>query len=157
MLSNFKEDLAAAKEAEQITKAAIAAAGYKVFDVADQPEYYHKGDLQIQLPTGELRYVEVKDDSRIADTQNILLEDAVYYKESGRLVPGNLHSDYDIYAVVSKNTNTIYFFDFAKLKEIGKKFGMFKIIQHPEQYSECYLLELCRAIQFKALIKKINY
>ena len=43
----FKEDLAAAKEAEQITKTAIAAAGYKVFDVADQPEFYHKGDLQI--------------------------------------------------------------------------------------------------------------
>jgi hypothetical protein len=47
MLTKFKEDLAAAKEAEQITKTAIAAAGYKVFDVADQPEYYHKGDLQI--------------------------------------------------------------------------------------------------------------
>lgn len=157
MLSNFKRDLAAAKEAEQITKTAIAAAGYKVFDVADQPEFYHKGDLQIQLPTGELRYVEVKDDSRIADTQNILLEDEVYYKESGRFVPGNMHSDYDIYAVVSKQENTIYFFDFAKLKEIGKHFGTFKRINHAEQYSDCYLLELCRAIQFKALIKKINY
>ena len=47
MLTKFKEDLAAAKEAEKIVKTAIAAAGYKVFDVADQPEYYHKGDLQI--------------------------------------------------------------------------------------------------------------
>jgi hypothetical protein len=79
----------------------IAAAGYQVFDVADDPQFYHRGDLLISLPTGD-RFVEVKDDSRIADTGNILLEDAVYYKESGRLVPGNLHSDYDIYAVVSK-------------------------------------------------------
>lgn len=157
MLKKFKEDLAAAKEAEQITKTAIAAAGYKVFDVADQPEFYHKGDLQIQLPTGELRYVEVKDDSRISDTQNILCEDEVYFKESGRSVKGNMYSDYDIYAVVSKKDNLIYFFDFSKLKEIYKRYGMFKRIHHPEQYSDCYLLELCRAIQFKALIAKINY
>lgn len=156
MLSKFKEDLAAAKEAEQITKTAIAAAGYKVFNVADQPEFYHRGDLQIELPSGELRYVEVKDDSRIADTKNILLEEEVYYKESGRLVPGNLYSDYDIYAVVSKTERKIYFFDFKKLKAI-KSYGTYKTIQHPEQYSNCYLLELCRAKQFGALIAKINY
>ena len=60
----------------------------------------------------------MKDDSRIADTQNILCEDAVYYKESGRYVKGNMYSDYDIYAVVSKKEKVIYFFDFAKLKEI---------------------------------------
>ena len=153
----FNKDLAAAKEAEQITKTAIAAAGYKVFDVADQPEFYHKGDLQIQLPSGELRYVEVKDDSRIADTQNILCEEEVYFKESGRYVKGNMYSDYDIYAVVSKKENLIYFFDFSKLKEIYQRFGTYKRINHPEQYSDCYLLELCRAIQFKALIAKIKY
>ena len=157
MLSNFKEDLAAAKEAEQITKTAIAAVGYKVFDVADQPQFYHKGDLQITLPTGELRYVEVKDDSRIGDTRNILCEEEVYYKESGRFVKGNMYSDYDIYAVVSKQENLIYFFDFAKLKEIYKKYDTYKRINHPEQYSECYLLELCRASQFKALIARVKY
>ena len=156
MLSNFSADLAAAKEAEQIVKEAIAAAGYQVLDVSEDPQYYHTGDLRIILPSGE-RFVEVKDDSRIADTQNILCEEAVYYKESGRLVQGNMHSDYDIYAVVSKQENLIYFFDFGKLKEIYQRFGTFKIIQHPEQYSECYLLELCRAIQFKALIAKIKY
>lgn len=157
MLSKFKEDLAAAKAAEQITKTAIAAAGYKVFDVADQPEYYHKGDLQIELPSGELRYVEVKDDSRIADTQNILCEEEVFFKENGRLVLGNMHSDYDIYAVVSQSERKIYFFDFSILKQIYKKYGTYKTIQHPEQYSNCYLLELCRANQFGALIAKINY
>ena len=157
MLSSFTADLAAAKEAEQIVKKAIATAGYQVLDVADDPQCYHKGDLQIQLPTGELRYVEVKDDSRIGDTKNILLEDEVYYKESGRLVPGNIHGEYDIYAVVSKPEKRIYFFDFAKLKEVGKKYGTYKMINHPEQYSNCYLLEMCRASQFKALIAKINY
>ena len=156
MLSNFSADLAAAKEAEQIVKEAIAAAGYQVLDVSDDPQYYHSGDLKILLPSGE-RFVEVKDDSRIADTRNILCEEEVYYKESGRLVPGNMHSNYDIYAVVSKKENLIYFFDFSKLKEIYKRFGTYKTIQHPEQYSNCYLLELCRAKQFGALIAKINY
>jgi hypothetical protein len=99
----------------------------------------------------------VKDDSRIADTQNILCEEEVYYKENGRFVKGNMYSDYDIYAVVSKKENTIYFFDFSKLKEIYKRFGTYKRINHPEQYSECYLLEMCRAKYFKALIAKIKY
>ena len=157
MLSNFSADLAAAKDAEQQVRQVIAAAGYQVFDVSDNPQCYHKGDLQIQLPTGEYRYVEVKDDSRIADTENILLEDAVYYKESCRLVPGNLHSDYDIYAVVSKQQRVIYFFDFAKLKEINCRFGRYKRINHAEQYSDCFLLELCRAKQFGALLAKIKY
>lgn len=156
MLSKFKEDLAAAKEAEQIVKEAIAAANYKVLDVSEDPQYYHTGDLRIILPSGE-RFVEVKDDSRIADTRNILCEEEVFYKESGRLVPGNMHSNYDIYAVVSKKEKLIYFFDFSKLKEIYKRFGTYKTINHPEQYSNCYLLEMCRAKQFGALIAKINY
>lgn len=156
MVSNFKKDLAAAKEAEQIVKEAIAAANYEVLDVSEQRQYYHTGDLKIILPNGE-RYVEVKDDSRIADTQNILCEEEVYYKETNQFVKGNMYSNYDIYAVVSKQQRMIYFFDFKRLKEIYKKYGMYKIINHPEQYSECYLLELCRAKQFGALIAKINY
>ena len=157
MLSSFSADLAAAKEAEQIVKDFLAAAGCQVLDVSNDPQSYHKGDLLVTLPTGEQRYVEVKDDSRIADTRNILCEEEVYYKESGRLVLGNMHSDYDIYAVVSKKEKLIYFFDFNKLKEIYKKYGMYKTINHPEQYSNCYLLEMCRAKQFGALIAKINY
>lgn len=156
MLSRFSADLAAAKEAEQLVKEAIAAAGYQVLDVSEDPQYYHTGDLKIILPSGE-RFVEVKDDSRISDTKNILLEEEVYYKESGRLVQGNMYSNYDIYAVVSKKERLIYFFDFSMLKQIYKRFGTYKTIQHPEQYSNCYLLELCRAKQFGALIAKINY
>ncbi len=157
MLSNFSADLAAAKEAEQIVQQVLAAAGCQVLDVSDDPQCYHKGDLLITSPTGEQRYVEVKDDSRIADTRNILCEEEVFYKESGRLVLGNMHSDYDIYAVVSQSERKIYFFDFSILKQIYKRFGTYKTIQHPEQYSNCYLLELCRARQFGALITKINY
>ena len=72
-----------------------------MLDVSDDPQYYHNGDLMISLPSGE-RYVEVKDDSRIADTGNILCEEEVYYKESDTFTKGYMHSNYDIYAVVSK-------------------------------------------------------
>lgn len=157
MLSKFKEDLAAAKPAEQIVKRVIAAANIEVLDVSEDPQSYHKGDLLITLPTGEQRYVEVKSDSRIADTKNILLEEEVFYKESRRLVLGNMHSDYDIYAVVSCETREIYFFEFSILKQIYKRYGTYKTIHHAEQYSNCYLLELCRAKQFGALITKVNY
>lgn len=156
MVSNFSADLAAAKQAEQLVKEAIAAAGYQVLDVSEDPQYYHTGDLKVMTPSGE-RFVEVKDDSRIADTKNILCEEEVFYKETNQFVKGNMYSNYDIYAVVSQSERKIYFFDFSIMKQIYKRFGTYKQIQHPEQYSNCYLLELCRAKQFGALIAKINY
>lgn len=156
MATNFERDLAAAKDAEQIVKRVIAAANYEVFDVSEDPQCYHKGDLLVKTLDGE-RYVEVKDDSRIADTGNILCEEEVYYKENDITVKGNMYSDYDIYAVVSKKERKIYFFDFKKLKEIYKKYGTPKIIAHPAQESFCFLLEKCRARQFGALIKVVEY
>lgn len=156
MLSNFKRDLQAAKEAEQIVAKYLQEASYKVENIADLPQYYNKGDIKIILPTGD-RYIEVKDDSRIADTHNILCEDEVFYKENNRIVKGNMYSDYDIYAVVSRSQGMIYFFDFFKLKQIYKRYGTFKRIYHEEQYSDCFLLEMCRAKQFGALIATVIY
>jgi hypothetical protein len=68
-----------------------------------------------------------------------------------------MYSDYDIYAVVSKKERRIYFFDFCKLKEIYKKYGTPKVIAHPAQESFVFLLEMCRAKQFGALITTVNY
>lgn len=153
----FNKDLEEAKEGEQIVAKMLASAGYEIKDVSEDPAYYHKGDLLITSTTGEKKFIEIKTDSRIADTGNILLEEGVYYKENDRYVKGYMYSDYDIYAVVSKSENLIYFFDFNKLKEIYKKYGVYKRINHPAQYSDCYLLELCRAKQFGALIAKVKY
>lgn len=157
MLSNFKADLEAAKEAEQIVARYLQTASYQVQDVSDDPECFHKGDLLLTLPTGEQRYIEVKDDSRIADTHNILLEEEVYYKENNYATKGNVYNDYDIYAVVSKSQRKIYFFDFFYIKKIYKQYGTPKVIKHAEQESFCYLLDLCRAKQFGALIAKVTY
>ena len=135
----------------------LESAGYQVEDVSDKAQDYHKGDLLLTLPTGEQRYVEVKNDTVIGTTHNILCEEEVYYKERSYLAPGFMYNDYDIYAVVSEDTKQIFFFDFAKLKEIYKRFGRYKRFNYPSQYSDCFLLEMCRAIQFKAFLGKVKY
>lgn len=153
----FNKDLIQGKEGEQVVINYLQTAGYQVEDVSDNRQDYHKGDLLITLPTGEKRYIEVKNDTVIATTGNILCEEEVYYKNSDYFAPGFMYRDYDIYAVVSESERKIYFFDFSKLKEIYKRFGRYKRFNYTDQYSDCYLLEMCRASQFKALIAKINY
>lgn len=156
MLLNFKEDLEKAKEAEQIVANYLQASGYEVQDVSRQPEYYYKGDLRVVLASGEEIYIEVKDDSRIAETKNILCEEENYYKDGNYYGKGNMCSKYDIYAVVSKTEQKIYWLNFSKLKEIYKR-GEYKIIDHPAQTTYCYLLPLYRAKQWGALIETTKY
>ena len=153
----FNIDLQQGKEGEAIVAQYLSKQGYQVEDVSNDPKCYHKGDLQILLPTGEKRYVEVKNDTVIGKTQNILCEEEVYYKDKGYFAPGFMYSDYDIYAVVSMDQQEIYFFDFSKLKEIYKRLGTYKRLHYPDQYSDCFLLEVCRAKQFKAFYGKVKY
>ena len=153
----FNKDLQQGKEGEQIVKQYLQKVGCQVKDVSEQPQYYHIGDFFITSPSGQKRYVEVKNDTVIAKTENILCEEEVYFKENDYAKPGFMYSNYDIYAVVSQEEEKIYFFNFAKLKEIYKRFGTWKKIDHKDQYSNCYLLELCRAKQFGALMAIVNY
>lgn len=153
----FNKDLVQGKKGEAIVAQYLSNMGYQVEDVSDKRQDYHKGDLLITLPTGEKRYVEVKNDTVIGKTQNILCEEEVYYKDKGYFAPGFMYSDYDIYAIVSMDQQEIYFFDFSKLKEIYKRLGRYKRFNYPDQYSDCFLLELCRAKQFKAFYGKVKY
>lgn len=161
MLSNFHKDREAAREAEQIVFNTFnsLATGVKFEDVADNPLYYYKGDIvATDLKTGKEYYIEVKDDSRIADTQRILCEEENYLKEDGRFIEGNMCNNFtDIYCIVSKAERKIYILDFKTLQRIYRKYGDFKIIYHAQQDTYCYLLQLCRAKQFGALIKVVEY
>lgn len=158
MVENFEEDLQQGKEGEQVVIQYLQKAGYQVEDVSAKRQDYHNGDLLITLPTGEKKYIEVKNDTRIADTRNILCEEEVYYKREGYLAPGFMYRNYDIYAVVSESEKRIYFFDFAKLKEIYKRFWVsYKKLDYKDQYSNCYFVEMCRAKQFGAFIAQVNY
>lgn len=162
MLSNFHQDREAAREAELIVLNTLSslASGVATFeDVADNPLYYYKGDIiATDLKTGAEYYIEVKDDSRIADTQNILCEEENYLKEDGRFISGGMYNNFtNIYCVVSKTERKIYILDFKELQRIYRKYGEFKVIRHSQQDTYCYLLSLARAKQFGALITVINY
>lgn len=158
MLSNFKDDLKLGRNAEYLVKRVLSelAVQYAFEVVGDQPEYYYKGDIIATGEDGSQTMIEVKNDSRIADSGNILCEEEVLYKDSGRIAKGNMHCESDIYCVVSEQARKIYILDFKKLQEIYKK-GEYRIINHPEQTTFCYLLPIHRAKQWGALIKTICY
>ena len=160
MLNNFNKDLANAKEAEEIVLKTFSAntTKYNFFDVSTDRDYFYKGDIKaVEKETGREIYIEVKDDSRIAETGKVLCEEEVFYKDACYCGKGNMKSNYDIYCVVSKQDRKIYVIDFDGLKRIYRKFGEYKEINHSQQITYCYLLELCRVKQFGALITTVKY
>ena len=159
MLKEFYADLAAAKPAEELVRNTLStlAPGYKFEDVSYETKCYYKGDIKAIAPDGTEIYLEVKDDSRIAETRNILCEEEVYFKDENYFHEGNMQSNYDYFCIVSKSEQRIYILDFRKLKELYKDKGEFKIIPHANQDTFCYLLPLHIAKKYGALIHTINY
>lgn len=157
MLSNFKRDLEAARDAEILVLELLCGAtkDYDFVWVGDNPTYYHLGDiLAIDKATGKQIYIEVKDDSRIADTDNILCEDAVDYDDY--TARGNIHNDFDVYVVVSKQERKIYVLD-GKVLKANYKLGQYKYIQHRQQATEAYLLPLVVMKRRGGLLATISY
>lgn len=72
------------------------------------------------------------------------------------MIKGNMYCDSDIFCVVSQQARKIYILDFKRLQEIYKK-GEYRVIEHPEQTTYCYLLPIHRAKQWGALITTIGY
>lgn len=160
MIKEFKNDLAAAKEAERLVQMYFTLLGHEDYTfkrVADDPEYYYKGDIQATDSSNRRIYIEVKDDSRIADTGNVLCEDKVYYADGDYFGRGNMQGETDIYCVVSQKEKKIYVMDFKVLKEIYKPFGIFKKIEHQDQATYAYLLPLWVVKQRGAFIAEIDY
>ena len=52
---------------------------YRFERVAEDKKYYYKGDIRAIALDGHETFIEVKDDSRICDTHNVLCEESVYY------------------------------------------------------------------------------
>ena len=103
MLKKFDGDLRRAKVGERIVMQVLQSVygnDYDFNDVSDNKEYWHKGDIEI-VRDGKTKYLDVKMDSRIAQTGNILCEDEVYFVESDSYRPGCIHSDYDYLAIIS--------------------------------------------------------
>ena len=157
--TQFYKDLEIGKRGESIVKDTLffLSPGIKIKDLSNDPQYYYVGDLRVTTPEGKEVYLEVKNDSRIHETHNLLLEDEVYFKERGEFRKGNMHCKCDIYAVVSEPERKIYFFNFKKLKENYKK-GYFECIRHAQQDTYCYLANLTTVKKrWGALIATVGY
>ena len=157
MISNFKRDLEAARDAEILVLQLLAGAtdAYTFEWVGDNRDYFHKGDIKaVNKSTGLESFIEVKDDSRIADTDNVLCEDRVDYDDYSAI--GNIHNKYNIYTVVSKQERKIYVIDGEVLKA-NYKLGEFKYIQHRQQATAAYLLPLAIIKRKGGLLATISY
>ncbi len=163
MLENFEKDLAIGKRAEDVVLHTFAALSddYAFEDVSGIQEYYYKGDIKATDKFGREIFIEVKNDSRIHKTGNILCEEEVYYRYYDYYGKGNMSANYDIYCVVSEQARKIYVIDFDILKEIYTK-GEFKVIEHSAQTTYCYLLDVDtiaakgRINRYNKLLKKEN-
>lgn len=158
MVFNFYTDLNNAREAERIVleKFSQLAPQYTFTNVSNERQYFHKGDIKATAADGREIFIEVKDDSRIHQTHNVLCEYKVYYYESATYGRGNMESDYDIYTVVSKAERKIYVLDFPTLQANYKK-GQRKEIPHYDQCTYCYLVSLKTLEQCGAIIDIIDY
>lgn len=158
MITGFYSDLAQAQVAERLVVDVLAAltTDYTFVAVGDNRGYFYKGDIKVVDNNGKEIFIEVKNDSVIHKTGNILCEEEVYYKDNDWYGKGNMHSDYEYYAIVSEQERRIYILDFSILRDTYRM-GEYKVIEHPSQITYCYLLPLGVAKAKGAVIKTLNY
>ena len=114
------------------------------------------GDIIAKKDDGEYWYIDVKDDSRIADTHNILCEDKVYYRKQAEFKDGFMHSGYNFLAIVSQPEKKIYIVNFDKLRKHYKE-GERREMHYSWQYSVCYLFPLKLAYKYNMIEAEIEY
>lgn len=110
------------KQAEQLVKDYLTGRGYTVQDVSEEQDNYQNDVDFIVQKDGRTSKIEVKLDTRLAETQNIAFEDVFYLKdkETGQTETreGYYHySQCDFLIFVSPVDNSLYMVHFAKLKE----------------------------------------
>ena len=157
-MSQFQEDLIAARPAEILVLQVLSSLTnkYNFVDIAAEPQYYDYGDILATGEDGSEFFIDVKNDSRIWETKNILCEELVYDKRSDREKIGFMYSNYNYICIVSQRESRIYVIDFDILKQIYKK-GEFRVFNHPTQYTEGYLLNIATVKKYKGLKAIINY
>lgn len=77
MTYEFWEDLRAAHRVEKLALDVFQSqtTDYKIVDVSNNKEYYHKGDLKAISAEGKEYMLEIKADGRIHETGNVLCEE----------------------------------------------------------------------------------
>lgn len=158
-MSEFRKDLAAARPAELFVMNTLAALTdeWDFQHVGEDRLYYKIGDIKaINKKSGEIAYIEVKNDSRIADTGNVLCEEENYFFDCRAYSKGNMYSDYQYYCVLSQSERKIYVIDFDTLRRIYK-FGRYATIYHYDNICYCYLLPLEQIKKQGGLLYEVSY
>ena len=158
MVKEFYKDLAQAKNAEKLVRDVFSSLtfDYQFIDVSEQREYYKKGDIKAVDKDGKEIMIEVKNDSRIAETHNVLCEEQVFYYDICDVVKGNFYNDYEIYCVVSQEERKIYVMDFSILKKYYKRFP-YQEIKHSDQITYCYLFALSAVRKLGGMIAEVDF
>ena len=157
MVKSFYADLEAAKTAERLVLNVFSSltSAYNFKDVSNDRAYWKKGDILAIDANGREIGIEVKQDSRIAQTNNVLCEEKVLFFDSG-MAEGNMQSNYNIYCVVSPQARKIWCFDFNIMKQ-HYKIGRYIKIPHEEQITFAYLVSIAQFDELGALIAIIDY
>ena len=156
--STFYEDLKGAKGAEHLVFNVLSSLDKeRTYEyVGDNRDYYYKGDIKATEKSGKEIFIEVKNDSRIAETQRVLCEEGNYFKRVDYYKDGGMYNKTDIYCVVSESERKIYIMDFKVLQKHYQS-GQYMELDHPVEVTYCFLLELCRIKQFGGLIAILDY
>ena len=95
-MTEFYNDLNNARAGELLVKRVLEnlTNDYDFTHLLDWKTYGHKGDILARnIRSGKTYYIEVKTDSRIAETNNVLCETQKYFYASG-YKPGSMSYDY---------------------------------------------------------------
>lgn len=154
-LANLDKDLMIGHEGETIVKQILnqSAVGYTVHDSDNQ----NKGDLIAVDWYGQRTYIEVKNDSCIATTGNVLCEETVYYDDTATWKPGFMYNESEVFAVLSQADRKIYFIDFKVLQSIYKRFPGREMRKAADQLSYVYLVPIGNIKKHNGLLGVISY
>lgn len=167
MVDNFYEDLEAARKAEKLVLDIFRNSGtedYKFNDVSADPEYYHRGDIEVWDECWQYNiYVDVKDDGCVANTGNILAEHRVWYSNSGWKKGFMQNSSYDYVAYLSQQDHKIYILHFDLWRKYYKtQYKKHINIPHYKngrniQTTDAYLMPLYKARELGIIVAEIDY
>lgn len=103
---------------EDLLKKYIVHKGFQVINRANDPIYRAKDiDFEFSRNGKKWHSVEVKSDSRMAQTGNIVIEVAMYRK-SGRSPGWLYYCEADYLCFIDMQSYTFYFFDWKKLQQL---------------------------------------
>ena len=158
MITSFWHDLQIAKTAEEEVISALSnlAPDIEFVNVSNDKEYFYKGDIKAILPDGRCAMIEVKRDTRIGDTHNILCQEAKKYWDKDYWQKGTMHSDYEVYAIVSPQRRRVCFIDFKVLFAHYKE-GKHRVFITDEAAEDIYLLPLEYLEEQGGIIATVDY